>query len=425
MPSRRLSNRARDSRRPVLPRYMASSVVVFLALMLLSAHAATASTLIITGQSNRTYSGLNISTTSGDCIDIINSSNITIENSNIGPCGTNNSTNPSNGIFVTGGSGINIFDSYVHVQNQSTGCCDSHDGIFIKYSSYDTVQGNVIAYNETNIQTFKSSNITLTGNFLLNPQGPVPRGEQIQDGSGSHDTILGNFLLSTPDRTLGPAIGTANTAPILYGQDNTGNRPSDSLSIYSSQYADVESNYISGGLDATTPGSGGAQAPSGCGLITDGSEALGSNSISFVENILVNTGTCAIGIATGSGQTVSDNKSISLNSGSGGQTADYIWNQYSPTCGPVLLSGNIGTLIRSGGYASGYWNGGGCSPVTCDGANTNIDSCNTFDYGEGRAAYNALINDPAITTPPLIPPLPRNCVAKSPYSTQTSAALCN
>jgi hypothetical protein len=96
------------------------------------------------------------------------------------------------------------------------------------------------------------------------------------------------FVSVRPIQTLGPAIGNDNKATILYSQDSTGNRPSDSLSIYSTQYADVENNY--GGLDATTPGSRGAQAPSGCGLIADGSNTIGSNNSNFTGNILVNTG---------------------------------------------------------------------------------------------------------------------------------------
>jgi concanavalin A-like lectin/glucanase superfamily protein/parallel beta helix pectate lyase-like protein len=419
------NNLYNNNPRPNRLGHLILALLALLVLLLLSAPGVRAGTLVISGQSNKTYSGLQISTTSGDCVDIINSTNITIENSNIGPCGTNNTTNPSNGIYIQSGNGIDVFDSYIHVQNRSTGCCDSHDGIFINYGSNDLIQGNVVAYNETNIQTFHGSNNTITGNFLLNPQGPFPRGGQIQDSVGSTATITNNFLLSTPDTTLGPAVGTSNAAPIPYGQDNTGNRPSDNLSIYATQNATVENNYITGGLDANTPGSGGDQSPSGCGLISDGSVSLGSNNASFINNILVNTGGCAIGIATGTNQTVTGNLSISLNSNGGGQTADYIWNQYPPACGPVLLSGNIGTLIRSDDYASGYWNGGGCGPVTCDGTNRNIDSCNTFDYGSTRTAYNALTIDPAVKNPPLIPPLPKNCVADSPYSTQTSLAPCS
>src|ERR1700722_13746532 len=120
-------------------------LLVLLALLLLIAPKTSASTLVITGQSNQTYSGLTISTTSGDCVDIINSTNITIKNSNIGPCGTNNTTGSSIGVYINGGSGNNVFDSYVHVQNRASGCCDSHDGVFISNSTGDTVQGNVIA----------------------------------------------------------------------------------------------------------------------------------------------------------------------------------------------------------------------------------------------------------------------------------------
>ena len=264
-----------NNRRHTRLRHFVPGLLVLMALLLLNARGVSASTLVINGQHNVTYSGLQISTTSGDCVDITNSTNITIENSNIGPCGTNNSTASSNGIYISGGSGINIFDSYIHVENQASRCCDTHDGVKIFQSSTDLIQGNVIAYNETNIEALYSDDISLIGNFLLNPQGPFPRGQQIQDSVGSTATITNNFLLSTPDTTLGPAVGTSNTAPILYGQDNTGNRPSDNLSIYATQNATVESNYITGGLDANTPGSGGAQSSSGCGLITDGSDLAG------------------------------------------------------------------------------------------------------------------------------------------------------
>jgi hypothetical protein len=375
-------------------------------------------TLTLTSANNgQTFTNYRISTTSGDCVDMNGVSNVTFENSDIGPCA-------GRGVYINGGSGNNVYDSYIHVETTAGACCDGHDGVFVNGSNSDTIQGNVVAYGETNIQTFNANNTVITGNFLLNPQGPFPRGEQIQTGVGTTVTITNNLLVSTPDSNLGPAIGTSSSAPILYGQDNTSNRPSDNLSIYVTQNADVENNYITGGLDAKTPNSGGAQDAAGCGLIADGSSSLAPNNARFINNILVNTGECAIGIATGTNQTVTGNKSISLNPNTGGNTADYVWNQYSPACGPVLLKGNIGTLIRSNGYASGYWNGGGCAAVTCDGTNPNIDSCNTFDYGSGRTAYNALIADPAITTPPLIPPMPKNCVATSPYSTQTSLPRC-
>ncbi len=376
------------------------------------------STLTLTSaNSGQAFDNYRISTSSGDCVDLNGATNVTFQNSDIGPCA-------GRGITITGGSGDKVYDSYIHVENLATGCCDSHDGIFINGSSNDAVQGNVVAYGESNVQAFNSTNIAVIGNFLLNPQGPFPRGEQIQTGGGSNITVTNNFTLSSRDKTLGPAIGTNDAAPILYGQDATGNRPSDNISFWKTQTVDAENNYITGGLDATAPNSGGAQAASGCALISDGSNALATNNATLKNNTIVNAGQCGIGIATGTNQVVTGNKTINLNPNGHGDTADYIWKQYTPACGPVLLNGNIGSLIRSTGYASGYWNGGGCGPVTCDGTNSNIDNCNTFDYGSGRTAYSLLTPIVNKLPPPLIPPLPKNCVVKSPYSTQTSLPSC-
>jgi len=145
----------------------------------------------------------------------------------------------------------------------------------------------------------------------------------------------------------------------------------------------------------------------------------------FAGNIVHNTGQCGIGVANGTSQTVTGNDVLITNSVSGaGNTAIYIWNQYSGSCGGVLLHSNIATEIKTDGTASGYWNGGGCSPVTCDGTNVSVDACNVFDYGSGTTAYDLLVANPNVTTPPLIPPQPKHCVAKSPYSTQVSLPQC-
>ncbi len=377
------------------------------------------STLTLTSANNgQTFNNYRISTTNGDCVDINGVTNVTFENSNIGPCA-------GRGVYINGGSGNNVYDSYIHVENLATGCCDSHNGVFVNGAGNVIIQGNVIAYSESNVQTFNSDNIAIIGNFLLNPQGPFPRGQQIQTGPGSNITVTNNFTVSTPDTTLGPAIGTSNPAPILYGQDATGDRPSDNINFYQTQTVDAENNYITGGLDATTPNSGGSQAGAGCGMITDGSSTLATNYATLKNNIMVNTGQCGIGIATGTNQVVAGNKTINLNANGGGDTADYIWDQYTAACGPVLLTGNIATEIRANGVASGYWNGGGCGSATCDGSNTSIDSCNSFDYGSERNVYNSLTPIMVKLPPPLIPPVPKNCVAKSPYSTQTSLSPCS
>jgi len=385
-----------------------------------SAGAATVltSTLKLSSANNgQTFTNYRISTKSGDCVDINEASNVTLQNSNIGPCA-------GRGIYIKNGSGNRVYDSYIHVEGASQRCCDTRDGILVRGSSFTTIQGNVVAYSESNIEIFGNDTV-IVGNFLLNPQGVYPRGQQIQTGAGSNVRIANNFLLSTRDGTLGQAIETDSNAPILMTQGTTTNPPEDSISIYKTQFVDIENNFVTGGLDATVPGSGGAQSPSGCGILgADGDKILGANHVIIKNNIVLNTGQCGIGIATGTGLAVIGNKVLNLNPNTGGNTAIYVWKQYPPPCGPVVLSGNVAAEVRPGGYNSGYWDGGGCNPVTCDGVNGNVNSCNSFDYGSGRAAQKILLQDAALTAAPRIPPVPKRCVVYSPYSSQRSLPGC-
>src|SRR5689334_21280271 len=157
-------------RRCCMPRFITAISKLALIFSLLFAAAGFAeaatqtTTLTISGQNNVVISGLTISTTSGDCIDIVNSTNVTITASQIGPCGTNNSTANSRGIAITGGGGINIYDNYIHVDNLASSCSDSHDGIYIQSTQGPVaIRGNVLAYNETHIEGFDANDVTVDG----------------------------------------------------------------------------------------------------------------------------------------------------------------------------------------------------------------------------------------------------------------------
>jgi hypothetical protein len=341
--------------------------------------------IVINGQNGTVITGLKITSTTGDCVRIINSTNITIQSSEIGPCA-------GRGVYIGGGSNHKVYDNYIHVENPGSGCCDTRDGIFIEGgSSYITIQGNVIAYGETNIsvQTGGNHHISVIGNLLLNPRGPFPRGQNfISWGTASSPntniTVSNNYALSSQD-----------TTKYLHPE-----RQEDSINFGYTTGMTAQNNYIVGG-----------HSPSGCGLITD----QAANGANFSNNILFNTGQCGIGIATGTNHTVSGNKILNLNPvAGGGNVALYVWNQYATACGPVSVSNNIADELKTDGVThSGYWNGGGCGTVTL--------SNNTFD----QAAYNLLYPMNTTNPPPLIPPQPKNCVAPSPYSTQTSMPTCD
>jgi hypothetical protein len=332
---------------------------------------------IIRNQSHRVYKRLRITSSTGDCVQIIDSHDITIANSEIGPCA-------GNGVNISGGDGIQIFDSFIHPETLSRGCCDRNDGVLAHDTSRITVQGNVIAYGESNVEAIPNvTGLRVIGNFLLNPRGPYPRGQNVQAWKAANVLVKGNYALSSRDTHI-----------YRYAENQE-----DSINFGLASKIVASDNYITGG-----------HSPSGCGLIAD----QGANSAQFTNNTLVDTGECGIGVASGTDQLVEGNRIINRNPvPKAGNVALYVWNQYRDVpCARVTVSHNIGIELREDGTPAGFSNGGGCEPVTLK------------DNIWGEPAHQQL--DPVETKfpPPLIPPEPKNCVVRSPYSTQTKWPSC-
>jgi Concanavalin A-like lectin/glucanases superfamily/Right handed beta helix region len=385
------------------------------------------STYIINGQSNVTYSGLQISTTSGNCLEILNSTNVTIENSNIGPCGTNSSSASSNGIYISGGTGNNIYDSYIHVQNLSSDGADDHEGILVSGSNNTTIQGNVLAFNETNIEVNggTSTGVVINGNFLLNPTGPFPRGQQVQTGPNTSDVTIEN------NRELSCQISTCahgGVAKCLMCNQST---LSGDGFIEAADQEDANNIYgTTGSVDITGNWIEGGDSPSGQGILID-YESTANCTID--DNIEKDTGQGCIGPYYGSG-TISGNKCETMTDIDTNQNGIYFYSPYGAgTTGPWIVSNNYLSVLEGSGTA--------CNPATAScsfnssGTSGSISisgSGNVYDNyypapsgGPGSGSAYAKLNSIATTNPPpLIPPKPKNCVATSPYSTQTSLPPC-
>jgi len=334
-------------------------------------------TFVVANKHHHVYTNLNISTQSGDCVRIEDSTDITIERSQIGPCG-------GNGVSVSGGRFVRIYDSYIHPETRSKGCCDRNDGVLLENVSKVSVSGNVIAYGESNIEApLGVSDLTVDGNFLLNPRGPFPRGQNVQTWNAHHVLVRKNYTLSSRD-----------TQRYLYPDDQE-----DSINFGLGESFEAEGNYVTGG-----------ESPSGCGIIADD----GANRVEMLGNVLVDTGACGIGIASGTHQIAGRNRVINRNPvKGGGNTAVYVWNQYpSVACGPVRVADNVATEVRKDGTQSGYWNGGGCRPVA------------TKRNVWNEQALKQLTPVRKKLPPPEIPPQPKSCVIESPYSTQTKWPKC-
>jgi hypothetical protein len=340
--------------------------------------------ITVSGQTGVVVQGLHITNPNGDCVTITNSTSITIRQSEIGPCS-------GNGIVINNGNTINVFDNYIHPEGTLAGCCDVTDGIFANGTQKLTVQGNVIAYGEANIEAQNQTNITIVGNFFLNPRNSGDRGQNIQVFYGSSSVLVeNNYALASVNTAL-YKFAESQEDSINFGASATGNFTSGII---------ARNNYITGGHSA-----------SGCGLIAD----TGANSAQFLSNTLVDTGQCGIGIADGTNHVIDSNKILNNTPViGGGNNAIYVWkvNSSDPPCGPVQISNNIASAIASDGSANSFWNGGGCEPVTM----TN----NTFDAAAQQALSPATVKLP----PPPIPPQPNTCVIASPFTNNTSLPAC-
>ena len=276
-----------------------------------------------------------------------------MRNSNIGPC-------KLNAIRITGSSNVTIVDNYIHSEHRPATCCDTNDGVFASNSNRLLIQGNVIAFNESNVELNAATDVDIIGNYLLNPLGPFPQGQPVQSWNGGRNiTVLNNYMRSLTDTNLYP-LAADQVDAVNFGF-TSGIR--------------VENNYVTGGKD-----------PSGCGLLSD----QGANNAQFLNNTLVRTGQCGIGIANGTDQIVDGNRIFNDTAVSGGgNVALYVWSQYPNSCGPVRVTNNTLYGVKPNGTPSSYWNGGGCGPVTY--------TANIVD----QAAYSRLIPTAEILRPQL------------------------
>lgn len=337
------------------------------------------------GKSGTTIENLHITSTTGPCVTITNSTGITIHNSEIGPCG-------GNGIVISGGSDIKILDSYIHPEYTQTACCDSGDGILATGSANMLIQGNVVAYGEDNILLIDANGGSVIGNFLLNPRNyGGNRGANLQLYSGSQNVLVeNNYALSSNDTTV-----------YKFAQNQT-----DSINFVGGakhvSHIIARDNYVSGGFWAN-----------GCGIIAD----TGADNIQFVHNSLFNTGPCGIGVADGVNHVVDGNKILnSTPVENGGNTAIYVWKVYptDPPCSGVKVTNNTASQLKTDMKTeSGFWNGGGCEPVTL--------KDNVFN-----APARAWLTPASSKLPrPKIPPEPAMCVVTSPFSNQSEGPKCD
>ena len=381
-------------------------------------------TLTLTSPNNgQTFSNYKISTT-GDtpCVQGNGVSNVIIKNSQIGPCGSSSGVN-SEGIHFIGGTNNQVYDSYIHL-DQTEPCPGNgvqvHAGIYFDGSSFGVAQGNVIAFAPAGVFIDNGSggnatNPTVTGNFFFNTTGVDPAcvglafgafGHAIMDGTtGDFGTLTNNYIYNcrAPGSTTGVVCDTAITGgsqPAFY------EFTSDVIDIYGSNNVTATGNYMVGGHGC-----------SGSGVNVDTSGVHSSNTlINFNTIINANSGSqCG-----GTNCTFDHNKSFFTDDVTaapnpcgynGGTVPFYI----SAATAPCTVTNNLGWNAAD---SSGFRTDGTCTPVIT----TNNFTSSAFPTLSTSSTVPQI--EAVLGPPPLIPPVPKNCTVKSPYTTQTSSPSC-
>ncbi len=238
-------------------------------------------------------------------------SNVVIENLHI--------TNPSGPCVVVSGS------SNVTIRNSTIGPCRD-EGVYITDSSNVLVSRTYISEVNKGVLAHRSQSIRVNENVFVHTGRNFVQFDKVNGANSSVSSNRGTNQL-----------GGSNAEDLisLYQSNGTPSSP-----------IRVENNHIKNG----------GPSRSGTGILLG--DAGGSHQIAE-GNFLVDTGQVGIGVAGGHTMTVRNN-SIYSSRHAWSNVGIYAWD-VSAACGSVTITGNQVDWTAAGGYANGFWNGGGCN----------------------------------------------------------------
>jgi hypothetical protein len=399
-------------------------------------------TLILTSaNSGQTLDNYRISTTSGPCVTITGATNVTISNSNIGPCGGaagSHQDTDGNGIKLLNTSNSKVVDSYIHTETEcATGGFSpryTHDAILDQSGSNNLFQGNVILAADNGISTGSSypspttTNDTVKGNFGINATSSCYTGQgNVLSIYSQHPTIDQNYVVNCvlSGGGTGTGLNCSSVPGLIAIPPHGGRNGGDAIALGS-----YDTNYLTNTVTATNNYIVGETGGSDTCILT----WHGAHGATITGNIGMDCGGpsgASFDVVAGSG-TISNNRSFNnIETTTSGPCCSYAFEQglqgaSGDSSFAWTVTNNRGdTIWANGSHGAEY-----CQvfppPTGCP-ASGITESGNTF--GAGAWATLSQISTPTqietlLGAPPLIPPGPKNCVVKSPYSTQTSLPSC-
>ena len=267
-----------------------------------------------------------VSNPNGPCLTVNGANNRVIENMTLGPCG---------------GAGIEILNS-TNVTLRNVRIRDTREpGIFINGSTSVDIRESNITNAASGVYAVSSSGIKVQCSSIVNPQGPMPRGQFVQ-----FDKVVG-----------GENLVSCNSGLNELGKGI----PEDQINLYQSRGTAATPITISNNLLQ-----GGGPSKSGGGIMLGDS---GGQYQVARGNVLVDPGQYGIAVAGGTNITV-DRNQVYGRQQSFTNVGMYVWNQYSSACSAITVSNNQVNWRNSSGGANNWWDGGNCGSISGISTNT-------------------------------------------------------
>lgn len=265
---------------------------------------------------------VHVSNPDGACIVINGVSDVTIRDSEIGPCGSDGDPN-TQGIDIHNASNIRILRNVIH---------DVSTAVYAVASAHP---------------------IIMDRNYVYNVRGPLPRGQMIQLNGVSGGSAGSKVTCNVSDAMPGVRYG------VLHGDTAAGIE--DHVNLFSSpgladDRTEIAHNRLRGGSKVSTSGSG--------IMLGDG----GGGHVNAHHNTIVGVVNAGAGIAGGSNISFDDNR-IYLSRDDVGyvNVGVYVWGQDGAACAGHSVQNNRVWTMNSLGAQNPFWDGGNCGAIALTG----------------------------------------------------------
>lgn len=276
----------------------------------------------IIAKSGQVIESVHVSTADGPCIVVDGVSDVTIRDSEIGPCGSDGDPN-TQGVDIRNASHIRIVRNVIH---------DVSSGVYATGSAHP---------------------IVMDRNYVYNVRGPLPRGQMIQLNGVSGGSAGSKVTCNVSDAMPGVRYG------VLHGDTSTGIE--DHINLFASpglpgDRTEIAYNRLRGGSKVSTTGSG--------IMMGDGD----GGHVHAHHNTIVDVVNAGAGIAGGSDISFENNRIyLSRDDGVYVGVGMYVWAQAGASCAGHAVRDNRIWTINSLGAQNPFWDGGNCGAIAMGG----------------------------------------------------------